>query len=149
MKRSTRFEPLANIAATQARDAARRLAARMQDVRSKEAEVERLRGYLAEYTELSHGSSRSVPSDRWHNEQRFLARLGEAVAIQETDLADAVQQLREEIERWRQSHRHSQGLEQLVASYTRNEALERERGEQEEVDELAAARGRRYPNPLA
>jgi flagellar export protein FliJ len=149
VKKSEQLEPLANIAGVQTREAARRLAMRLDDVRNKETEVERLRSYLEEYRQMSHDSARSVSSSRWQNEQRFLARLSEAVTLQEAELASAMRRFNEEAERWRKSHRHSKALEQLSEKYRKSELLGRERREQEEMDELIAARVQRGDDPLA
>jgi flagellar export protein FliJ len=149
MKKSEQIQPLASIAGVHAREAARRLAARLDDVRNGETEVERLRGYLEEYRQMSHDSARSVSSSRWQNEQRFLSGLSEAVALQEAELDAAKRRFREEAERWQQSHRHSKALEQLSEKYRKSELQWRERREQDETDELIAARARRGDDPLA
>lgn len=143
MKRSRRLEPLSSIASVQSREAARRLAVCIEEVAARESEAQRLREYLDEYRLMHGDAARSVPSVRWQSEQSFLARLSEAVALKERELARAVRRLEEESERWRRSHKSSVALEEMLERYRMLERHERERLEQEDVDEALAARAPR------
>ena len=139
MKDARRLEPLTSIASIRARDAARRLAGCVAEVEAKEIEAARLREYLDDYRGMRN-EARAVPSARWQSEQRFLAQLGEAVALKERELARAAQQLEEEYERWRKSHRSSKTLDEMLERYRSLERHDRERLEQEDTEEALAAR---------
>lgn len=149
MTRSTRLEPLAEIADLEAREAARRLALCLDDVSRKNAAVEQLRGYLAEYRDRSHRDGRHVASGRWQNEQLFLSRLGEAIALREAELDQANERLRRETEAWQNAHRHSRAIEQLVEKHLAIELEARERREQDESDELIGIRVARKDDSVA
>jgi flagellar FliJ protein len=149
MSRSKRIEPLAEIADRKAREAARQLATSLDDVAHKRAAVEQLRGYLAEYRDRSHRDGRNVESGRWRNEQLFLARLGEAIAIREGELEQAAERLQHETETWQAAHYESRALEQLVSKHLERELKERERREQDDSDELVSLRAVRPEKPLA
>lgn len=136
MTKSERFEPIAQLAGVKETVAARALAQSLKELKTKEAELAQLRGYLEEYRQLVLPDGRAVDPLRWQNAQKFIARLGDAVRAQEHELEHAADRYRAEAERWRVSHQHTQALEQLVDKYYREEMLELERREQAELDEL-------------
>jgi flagellar export protein FliJ len=138
MSRASRLAPIADYAGTLEVDAARRLATSARALNAKEAEVERLRGYLAEYRQRAALEQQSTDSLRWQNTRAFLVRLGEAVAVHEADLAKAVEQHRLEAERWRASHQRSQTLDKVIERAQREELFERAQRDQADLDELMA-----------
>jgi flagellar FliJ protein len=139
MTRVARLEPLADLAGMAEADAARRLAATVKVMQSKEAELQQLRSYLAEYRQRAEQDA-ATGSERMRNTRAFLAKLSDAVAFQEVEHAKLVERYRIDADRWRQSHQRAQALDKVVdrAEHELLQAL-RQR-EQAEQDEHAARR---------
>ena len=141
MTRAARLTPLADLADLVENDAARRLAATVKLMQAKEAELARLRGYLAEYRQQAEQDA-ATGGDRLRNTRAFLAKLADAVAFQEAELANVVERFRLETERWRASHQRSQALDKVIDRAEREAAQALRQREQAEQDEHAARRPR-------
>jgi flagellar export protein FliJ len=134
--KATRLEPLADYAGMRENEAARRLAASTDQIKAKEAELEQLRGYLAEYRQRADLDS--TDSTRWQNARAFLSRLSDAVAFHEAELKKAIERHRFEVERWRDSHQRSQALDKVIERAQRERLNVLQRRDQAELDERAA-----------
>jgi flagellar export protein FliJ len=140
MSRASRLEPIAGYANKLEDEAARRLAASVKALQTKEHEVDQLRSYLAEYRQRAELEQQSTDSMRWQNTRAFLARLSGVVAAQEAELAKAVEHHRLETERWRDSYRRSKSLDQFIERGQREAAQEAGKRDQAELDESALRR---------
>jgi flagellar export protein FliJ len=140
MSKASRLTPIADYATLREAEAAKRLAASSEQLEAKGAELERLRGYLAEYRRSA--AVELGDSARWQNARAFLARLSEAVAFHEAELQKLIERHRLEAERWRESHRRAKTLDKYIERSQREELYELERRKQTELDELAS---RRHP----
>ena len=140
MNRAARLEPIADYVNKVEDEAARRLAASVKALQTKEHEVEQLRSYLAEYRRRAELDQQSTDSMRWQNTRAFLARLSGVVAVQEAELAKAVECHRLETERWRDSYRRSKSLDQFIERGQREAAQELDKRTQAELDESALRR---------
>ena len=136
INKASRLEPLANFAGLREDEAARRLAASTGQIQAKEAELERLRGYLAEYRQRAERES--TDSTRWQNARQFLSRLSDAVAHHERELQNAIERHRFETERWRDSHQRAQVLDKVIERSQREQVHALQRRDQAELDERAA-----------
>jgi flagellar FliJ protein len=136
MSKASRLEPIAEFATLREAEAAKRLAASMEQLESKQVELERLRGYLAEYRQRA--AIESTDSTRWRNARAFLTRLSEAVAFQEAELQKLIEKHRLEADRWRDSHERAKTLDKVIERSQREELYDRQRRNQTEVDELAS-----------
>jgi flagellar export protein FliJ len=134
--RASRLEPLADYAGLREAEAARRLAASTDLVKAKEAELEQLRSYLAEYRQRAELDS--TDSTRWQNARAFLSRLSDAVAFHEAELQKAIERHRFEAERWRDSHHRTQALDKVIERSLRERMNTLQRRDQAELDERAA-----------
>jgi flagellar FliJ protein len=134
--KATRLEPLADYAGLRENEAARRLAASVEQIRTKEAELEQLRGYLAEYRQRDELDS--TDSTRWQNARAFLSRLSDAVAFHEAELKKVIERHRFEAERWRDTHQRAQALDKVIERLEREQSNTLQRRDQAEVDERAA-----------
>lgn len=139
MIRASRLEPLADLAGMAEVDAARRLAAAVKVMQSKEAELGKLRSYLAEYRQQTEQNV-ATGSDRLQSTRAFLAKLSDAVAHQQAELAKAVERYRLDSERWRASHQRAQALDKVVDRAEREALRALRQREQAELDEHAARR---------
>jgi flagellar export protein FliJ len=139
MSRPPRLEPLADYAGQVTADAARRVAASLKTLQTKEAELAQLRGYLAEYRQRAERDE-STDSARWRNTRSFLAKLSDAVAYHEAELAKDIERHRLEADRWRDCEQRSKTLDKVVERANRDAVYVRERRTQAELDERAARR---------
>ena len=133
---TNRLEPLASLADVRAAEAARELADCLKELRTKEIELEQLRAYLQEYSSSQARSETAVDPIRWRNMQQFVARLSEAIKMQETELERVRDRYRIEADKWRASHRQAQAVERMLDKYYREELKALARREQRELDEL-------------
>lgn len=132
---ASRLEPLADYAELRENEAARRLAASARQLKAKEDELERLRGYLAEYrqrAELSSGDS-----TLWQNTRAFLTKLSDAVASHEAELQKAVERHRFEAERWRDSYKRAKSLDTVLERAERAASDAAQKRDQADLDERA------------
>ena len=134
---AARLTPLADLAGMAEADAARRLAASVKLMQAKEAELAKLRSYLAEYRQQSQQST-ATGSDRLQSTRAFLAKLSDAVALQEAELAKIFERYRLDSERWRASHQRAQALDKVVDRAEREALHALRQREQSELDEQAA-----------
>ena len=134
MSKSSRLTPIAEFATLREAEAAKRLAASSTQLEHKEAELERLRGYLAEYRQSA--AVESTDTTRWQNARAFLTRLSDAVAFHEAELQKLIESHRLETERWRDSHQRAKTLDKFIERSQREELYELERRNQSELDEL-------------
>ena len=140
--RASRLEPLAGYASQVEAEAARRLAASVKNLKSKETELEQLRSYLAEYRQREEQELQTSESGRWRNTRLFLAKLCDAVAFHEAELQKAVERYRFDADRWRDCHQRTQTLDKVVERSNRDASHTRQQREQAELDEQAARRSR-------
>jgi flagellar export protein FliJ len=138
MNKATRLEPLAEFADLKQNEAARRVAASAEALRRKEAELEQLRSYLAEYRRRADLEQAATGSALWRNSRAFLARLSDAVAFHEAEAGKLTERYRLESERWRASHQHAKALDKVIERSVLDERQARARRDQAEVDEVAA-----------
>lgn len=138
MKKGTRLEPLAELAGLREADAARRLAAMLRQLQEKQAELDRLRQYLAEYGQHARQGAATVDTARLQNTRSFLSRLSEAVALQQAEVDKAAAGYQSASERWQDSRKQAKTFATLLDRYHDEELLARERREQAELDERAA-----------
>jgi flagellar export protein FliJ len=140
MSLDVRLAPLANYAEQLEDQAARALSASSQQLSGKEAELAQLRAYLAEYRRSLE--TRVSDAARWQNAQAFLARLGEAVAVKESELKQATERHRLQSENWRAARERSAVLDRVIERSADEERRVRGAREQHEQDEQAAQAAR-------
>jgi flagellar export protein FliJ len=137
-KQAARLEPLAEYAGMREAEAAKRLAASNETIQAKEAELEQLRGYLAEYRQRA--ALAATDATRLQNTRAFLSKLSDAVAHHEAELQKAVERHRFETDRWRDSYQKSQALDKVIERSQREYLATLQRRDQAELDESAARR---------
>lgn len=134
--RSSRIEPIVDLAEMDAREAARLLASTSRELTRGEEELARLKVYLDEYRQRGGNTAPALSTERWRNDRLFIARLQEVIDARETTLATVRARHSDQLESWRRSHRYNRALQQLFERYCEAELADRERLEQDETDEL-------------
>jgi len=135
MSKPSRLEPIADYAELRENEAARRLAESARNLQAKENDLERLRGYLAEYRQRAELEEHPVGSVRWQNSRAFLAKLSDAVAAHEAEVEKALERHRLETERWRNSHLRSKTLDRVLEKARASELVALGKRDQAELDE--------------
>lgn len=140
--RSTRLQPLQQLASLREDEALRSLAGSQRQAAEQAARLQELQRYIEDYSNAM--PAQATPA-LLGNRHAFLARLREAEAYQRRALEQA--QASSEVERARYllKRRDSGTLDQLAASYRAQERVQAERRSQKELDEIAL---RRAPTPL-
>lgn len=137
-RKSSRIASLKGLADGREARAARSLAQSLGVLKAKEAQLSQLRAYLDEYRR--DAGEATLDAARWENSRRFVAELNAAVSLRETELEAARARYQQEADRWRDSHRRTKALEQLVDKYYREELKALQRRDQKELDEQALRR---------
>lgn len=134
-----RYTGLKNLADNREAQAAKALATSMQQLEAKQAELDRLRSYAAEYQLAQQGK----PTDRARlsNLHTFTSQLSGVIKRVEEEVEIAKQAMQADMEQWRGGYQHSKALEQLVEKYRRELVNLEERQEQKELDERNARPG--------
>ena len=133
-----RYKGLKNLADDREAQTAKTLAASMQQLEAKQAELDRLCGYAAEY----QLAQKDKPTDRARlsNLHTFTSQLSGVIKRLEEEVQAAKQAMQADMEQWRGGYRHSKALEQLVDKYRRELVNFEEGQEQKELDERNARR---------
>ena len=115
----------------------------MRQRASAEATLERLGGYLAEYTaSLQGGASEARTLGDIENERRFVKRLSKALDQQRDQAERIAQHTHQTTERWHQVRADLQALDRVVQRREREQALHNGRVEQREADAHGARAAR-------
>ncbi|MDH3507861.1 MAG: flagellar export protein FliJ [Gammaproteobacteria bacterium] len=134
-----RYTGLKNLADNREAQAAKALATSMQQLEMRQAELDRLRSYAAEYQLAQQG--KPMDRERLSNLHMFTSQLSGVIKRLEEEVESAKQAMQADMEQWRGGYRHSKALEQLVEKYRRELMNLEESQEQKELDERNARPG--------
>ena len=134
-----RYTGLKNLADNREAQAAKALATSMQQLETRQAELDRLRSYAAEYQLAQQG--KPMDRERLSNLHMFTSQLSGVIKRLEEEVESAKQAMQADMEQWRGGYRHSKALEQLVEKYRRELMNLEESQEQKELDERNARPG--------
>jgi flagellar export protein FliJ len=134
-----RYTGLKNLADNREAQAAKALATSMQQLETRQAELDRLRSYAAEYQLSQQG--KPMDRERLSNLHMFTSQLSGVIKRLEEEVESAKQAMQADMEQWRGGYRHSKALEQLVEKYRRELVNLEESQEQKELDERNARPG--------
>ncbi len=133
---SVRLKPLQQLAESREEDAARRLLDHQRQLSERELRLQELSRYLAEY----EGAGQLLNASMLMNREAFLARLREAVAVQERLVQQARASCDTERARWLLQRREVSTLDQLADCYRRRERRIEEQRSQKQLDDFALRR---------
>ncbi len=143
MAKRDRIETLQRLAShTEASDA-RQLAERLRALDTEERRLTQIRGYLAEYAQVSglgSGQPKSVTIGSLRSGRGFLERLRVAVDEQRGAVETQRQLVDQQTLQWRASRARTRSLEKLGERLGRQERDHRDRREQTRLDEVATSR---------
>ncbi|SFF43766.1 FliJ protein [Fontimonas thermophila] len=133
---SLSLQPLHRLAEAREQDAARRLLERQRELAERERRLRELVQYLAEYESAAQVHNAQMLMNR----QAFLARLREAVAVQERLVEQARTNCDVERTHWLLQRREVSTLDQLIDRYRRRERDVEAQRAQRQLDEFALQR---------
>ncbi len=141
MKRSSRLQPVRDIADRKEQAKSLDYARRQRQYDEACNKLEELQTYQAEYAASLHQrQGASLDVSRMHENRLFMLRLSDVVRLQ----SETVDKLRGELDgarqQWLASRQRSRSLGSLADSYRRQERAEAERREQIATDDLTTQR---------
>jgi len=138
-KRSTRMQPVHDVASAEEQDLSRDLGRAQRTLQEQIGRLQELRQHREEYAAKSR-ESEALGSSRWRDYRLFLDRLNQAIVMQEGIIADW-RRRRDDLRRqWQVKRQRLESLDRIIDRYRRNELREEERREQRAVDAEARPR---------
>lgn len=133
--RASQLQLVRGIAETREQELAVEVGELMRQRASAEATLERLGGYLAEYTASAQGDAGEARMlGTIENERRFVKRLSKALDQQRDQAARIAQRTHQTMERWHRARADLEALDQVVQRRDGEQALRDRRVEQREAD---------------
>ena len=142
-RRPSQLQLVRGIAETREQELAVEVGELMRQRASAEATLERLGGYLAEYTASAQGSAGEARMlGAIENERRFVKRLSKALDQQRDQAEHIAQRTAQTTQRWHRARADLEALDQVVQRRDREQALRNGRAEQREADAHGARAAR-------
>jgi flagellar FliJ protein len=137
MMKSKRFEPIQEIASTEAVDLSRSMGEAGRKVADIESQLEQLKTYRDEYVRNSTQSAAAMDAVKLQNYRSFLDRLGEALRqhMKSLEIARAEYERRRAL--WSEKRVEAESLSRVVDRFRKEEQHVAERREQREGDDAA------------
>ncbi len=138
-KRSTRMQPVHDVASAEEKDLSRELGQAERTLDEQIHRLQELRSHREEYAAKSR-QSEALGSSQWRDYRLFLDRLNQAIVMQEGIIADW-RRRRDDLRRqWQVKRQRLESLDRIIDRYRRSELVEEERREQRAVDAQARPR---------
>jgi flagellar protein FliJ len=137
MMKSKRFEPIQEIASTEAVDLSRAMGEAGRKVADIESQLEQLKTYRDEYVRNSTQSAAAMDAVKLQNYRSFLDRLGEALRQHMKSLETARAEYERRRALWSEKRVEAESLSRVVDRFRREEQHVAERREQREGDDAA------------
>ena len=137
MMKSKRFEPIQEIASTEAVDLSRSMGEAGRKVADIESQLEQLKTYRDEYVRNSTQSAAAMDAVKLQNYRSFLDRLGEALRqhMKSLEIARAEYERRRAL--WSEKRVEAESLSRVVDRFRKEEQHVADRREQREGDDAA------------
>ena len=140
MKRSTRMEPVAEVAGHREQQEAQRLGGCQRQLDEEENKLRQLIAYREEYAGRLNGQQ-GMDAVLLRDFRVFLERLNQAIDQQRQRVEQARQACERQRLQWLASRSRAQALDKVTARYRAQERREEERAEQAELDDRAQRGG--------
>jgi flagellar FliJ protein len=137
MMKSKRFEPIQEIASTEAVDLSRAMGEAGRKVADIESQLEQLKSYRDEYVRNSTQSAAAMDAVKLQNYRSFLDRLGEALRQHMKSLETARAEYERRRALWSEKRVEAESLSRVVDRFRKEEQHVAERREQREGDDAA------------
>jgi flagellar FliJ protein len=137
MMKSKRFEPIQEIASTEAVDLSRAMGEAGRKVADIESQLEQLKSYRDEYVRNSTQSAAAMDAVTLQNYRSFLDRLGEALRQHMKSLETARAEYERRRALWSEKRVEAESLSRVVDRFRKEEQHVADRREQREGDDAA------------
>jgi flagellar protein FliJ len=137
MMKSKRFEPIQEIASTEAVDLSRAMGEAGSKVADIESQLEQLKSYRDEYVRNSTQSAAAMDAVKLQNYRSFLDRLGEALRQHMKSLETARAEYERRRALWSEKRVEAESLSRVVDRFRKEEQHVADRREQREGDDAA------------
>jgi flagellar FliJ protein len=137
MRKSKRFEPIQEIAATSAKDLSRGMSEAAVKVADLERQLEQLQSYRDEYVRNSTQANGAIDAVKLQNYRTFLDRLGEALRQHMKNLDNARAEYEKRRALWSEKRIEAESLSRVVDRFRKEEQRAADRREQREGDDAA------------
>jgi flagellar FliJ protein len=137
MMKSKRFEPIQEIASTEAVDLSRAMGEAGRKVADIESQLEQLKSYRDEYVRNSTQSAAAMDAVKLQNYRSFLDRLGEALRQHMKSLETARAEYERRRALWSEKRVEAESLSRVVDRFRKEERHVADRREQREGDDAA------------
>jgi flagellar FliJ protein len=137
MKRSKRFEPIQEIAATSAKDLSRAMGDAGRRVADLERGLEQLKTYRDEYVRNGAQSSGGMDAVKLQNYRSFLDRLGDTMRQHAKQLDAARAEYERRRAAWSEKRVEAESLTRVVDRFRKEEHYAADQREQREGDDAA------------
>ena len=137
MMKSKRFEPIQEIASTEAVDLSRAMGEAGRKVADIESQLEQLKSYRDEYVRNSTQSAAAMDAVKLQNYRSFLDRLGEALRQHMKSLETARVEYERRRALWSEKRVEAESLSRVVDRFRKEEQHVADQREQREGDDAA------------
>jgi len=137
MTKSKRFEPIREIASSEAETLSRAMADAARRVADLERQLEQLDKFRAEYLQSPAGAGASMDAVKLQNYRSFLDRLGEARRQHQKNLDAARAEFDKRRTLWSEKRVEAESLGRVVERFRKEERAADDRKEQREGDDVA------------
>jgi flagellar protein FliJ len=136
MRNSQRMQPVAKIAQSRERDAARRMGKDMQMLEQQQQQLDQLITYRDQYLQSYQNAGKAgITATQMREYQLFISRLNDAIVQQRQQLIACRQTSEKSSSSWRDSRTHSKKIDKIVEQRRHNEEREKRGREQSEQDD--------------
>ncbi|GGY11031.1 flagellar export protein FliJ [Paludibacterium paludis] len=137
----SKYVLLIRLSAEKADAAAERMRRAQANLANAQNKLSQLNAFLAEYRQrLCDGGMEGMSIARWQDWRLFLARLDEAVVVQQRDVDRATQHFVLERHAWQEARKRLKAFEKLLERENEKQRAATARREQKTTDEFAARR---------
>lgn len=148
MKKSKRLQPVANLAQTRERDAARLLGDAQRVLKDHDERLAELVDYRTQYNrQLYDAGSAGSAAQRLNDYRAFLQRLNDGIKHQEQRLQQARLAVEKRKAEWMDARRRAQAMGKAVERHIGHERADQGRKDQLETDEQARVSGNARHDP--
>lgn len=145
MTKSERLKPVAQIAESREREAARIMAEQQQHLEQQIQRLQELRNYRSEYAQrMQDAGCQGIDAGQMVEYGNFIRRLDEGAQFQLQKIEDARRLLDIRTREWRALHTKTEALNKVVDRFQNDERHLSDRREQNENDERAQYRRRDF-----
>ena len=141
MKRSSRIQPLKNLASRHEQQAARALGRSRARLGQQETRLQELFAYREEYQQrFRREAANGIAGAQLQTYQAFMQQLDEAIRQQRLQVEQAAQSCQSVTARWQETHVRTQVLDKALERLRAGEQRQAEKASQREVEDIFAAR---------